>query len=249
MTASSEQFSRGAGAYAAYRPAYPAALCDFLAAAVSRAGRAWDCACGSGQAARGLVARFDRVVATDASRRQVAHAVSHPRIDYCVAAAERAPLAPASVDLVAVAQALHWLDPVQFYREIRRVLRPGGVIAAWTYALPVIDPAVDAVVRRLHGEVLAECWPPPRRHVDSAYRDLPFPFERLDAPQPAMIARWSLDRLLGYLGTWSAVQRYRATHGRDPIAVVADGLAAAWGEPGAPKTVRWPLRVLAGRVD
>ena len=56
-----------------------------------------------------LAKRFDRVVATDASAEQIAHATSHARVSYGVARADESGLNDASVDLVTVAQALHWL--------------------------------------------------------------------------------------------------------------------------------------------
>ena len=69
------------------------------------------------------------MVATDASVSQLREAVWHPRIAYRAAPAENAPFAARSVDLVTVAQALHWFQIDAYFGEVRRVLVPGGLLA------------------------------------------------------------------------------------------------------------------------
>ncbi len=198
-----DHFSRQAEQYTQYRPHYPAELFRFLAGVPARTERAWDCGTGNGQAAVELAKYFDEVIATDPSARQIEHAVEHPRVSYLVAPAEQAPLADSSVDLVTVAQALHWFDHPRFYGEVRRVLRPDGAIAAWCYALASITPEVDAVVWHLYSDLLGTYWPPERQMTMDGYATIPFPFAELPDPKIAMTAEWSLDDLLGYLGTWS----------------------------------------------
>ncbi len=225
---------------------YPAALYRWIAEQAPARERAWDCAAGSGQAAAGLAAHFATVVATDAAPAQLAQAPAGlPRV---VALAEAMPLARCSVDAVTVAQALHWLDLERFYAEVRRVLRPGGVLAAWCYGLARITPDVDAVVYELYEDCLGPFWPPQRRLVEAGYAGLPFPFSRLEVPPLVMETCWTLDDLTGYLGTWSAVQRYRQARGVDPVVRYLPRLRAAWG-PARERTVQWPLAVLAGRED
>ncbi len=241
-----DHFSGHAEGDARHRPGYPAALFTWLAQSAPARGWAWDCATGNGQAARGLAAHFSRVVATDGSRRQIAQARPHPRIRFGVALAEHAPLAEASMDLVTVAQALHWFQRPAFWNEARRVLRPGGVLAVWTYGLPAVCPAVDAVIRHLYGELLADFWPPERRLVEGGYRDIGFPFPELPAPAFRLAAHWTLAQLLGYLSTWSAVHRCRRATGDDPLAAIAGPLAQAWGPAGRRRGIRWPLVLRAG---
>lgn len=245
---STDHFSRQAAQYQASRPGYPAELFAFLADTAPARERALDCATGNGQAARGLAAHFGRVIATDLSPAQLAHRLRHPRLDYVAATAERLPIADRSVDLVTVAQALHWLDLPVFYAEARRIARPGAIVAAWSYGRLQVAPAIDAVVEHLYADVIGPYWPPERALVESGYRDLPFPFEPIPAPPFALLADWPLARLIGYLSSWSAVQRCKDATGSDPLATVADALAAAWGEPGASRTVRWPLALRLGRI-
>ena len=237
-----------AGGYDRYRPGYPAALFGFLADAAPASRLVWDCGTGSGQAARGLRVCFERVLATDPSLCQLARARAGSRGLFCTAGrAERAPLADASIDLVTVGQALHWFDLDAFYAEVRRVTRPAGVLAAWTYSLFRAGTEVDAVIDRFHDVTMAPFWPPERRHVDGRYAEVPFPFERLETPVFEMTARWDLDAVMGYLGTWSAVNRYRRERGRDPLPAVRRDLMELWGE--GSRTIRFPLTVFAGRVS
>ncbi len=242
-----DHFSPAATGYAAFRPRYPPALFRFLAGLVPVRERAWDCATGNGQAAVGLAGFFTRVVATEASLRQLALASPAPRVCYLACTAEATPLADVSVDLAAVAQAVHWFDLDAFYREARRVLRPHGALAVWTYGRFSVSPEVDRVVERFVSELVGEHWPPERRWVDEGYRSLPFPLERLPAPRLTMQEKWDLDRLMGYLGTWSSVVRYRAARGIDPRREIASEMAAAWGAPWTRRGITWPLSLLAGR--
>lgn len=241
-------FGTVAASYAQARPGYPDALFDWLATQAPATHLAWDCAAGSGQASVGLAEHFDHVVATDASAGQIEQATAHPRIEYRVAPADGSRLPDASVDLVTVAQALHWLPRDAFYAEVRRVTRPRGVIAVWTYHwLTTGNAQVDAIVDELALSTLDAYWPPGREHVDNEYADLEFPFERIDAPAFEMSATWTRERLVTYLRSWSAASRYLAETGIDPVTAVDRALEPLW-PAGEARAVRWPLTVLVGRV-
>ena len=193
--------------YAAHRPRYPSALFDRLAELAPRREVTWDCATGNGQAACELATRFGRVVATDVSWLQLGQAARAPNIGYACGAAETPPLRCDSVDLVTVAQALHWFDAERFFDAVRRVLRPGGILAAWCYELATIDPRVDEVVLHFYRDVVGSHWKPERRLLEQGYQTLSWPFEELPLPSSSMSVVWSLDALLGYLSTWSARPR------------------------------------------
>ena len=241
-----DHFSTRAAGYAAFRPRYPAGLFTWLGALVRHHARAWDAGTGNGQAAVGLADHFDEVVATDASEKQIAQADAHPRVRYAVGREADSGLPAQSCDLVTAAQALHWFDIPAFYREARRVLKPDGAIAVWTYAQPAMDdPATDAILQR-YVQLMAPWWPPERAMVEEGYRSIDFPFAEVPAPRFEVELHASRDAVVGYLRTWSAHARYVASGRADPVDEVARELAAAW--PGAEtRRLHWPLFVRAGR--
>lgn len=238
-------FSANAADYARFRPTYPPELFAWLAETSPGTGLALDEGTGSGQAAVGLAAHFDRVIGLDPSADQIAHARPHPRVGYRVAPAERTGLDEGSVDLVLAAQAFHWFRPDEFFAEVGRVLRVGGVLALVTYELSWITPEVDAVVRDLYRSLDAY-WEPERRLVMDGYSTVAVPFPEIDAPEFTMRSRWSLDALIGYLGTWSALRRSAEATGVNPLETVVPALADAWGSVEA-REVSWPLAVRAFR--
>jgi len=243
-----DHFAAAAAAYARARPSYPAALYAAIDAAVPGHRLAWDCATGSGQAVAPLAERFADVVASDASAAQLARLVARPNVHPVLARAERAPLADGTVDLVTVAQALHWFAGDAFYAEVRRVLRPRGVLAAWTYDLLHVSPDLDRIIAHLYRETLAGCWPPERRAVERRYADLPWPFTDSHTLDFEMQLCWRCDELLDYLASWSAVAVFRRRYGRDPLAALADPLRAAWGAS-AVREVSWPLTLKLAQVS
>lgn len=247
MAGFKDHFSALARDYARFRPRYPATLFADLAAVAPGRALAWDCATGNGQAAAGLAAWFDAVVATDASAEQIAAASGPANVRFEVVPAEASGLPAASVDLVLVAQAAHWFDLPAFYAEAARVLRPGGVLALLTYSGVRIDAALDPLLREFHQVTVGPYWPPERAHVEKDYRDLPFPWPEIPFPAQEMTAAWTLDQLLGYLGTWSATRACREATGQDPLPALRAALAPLWGAPGAARTVRWPLPIRIGR--
>lgn len=122
-------FSGVASLYTRFRPRYPSALFEYLASVTPKKDVVWDCATGTGQAAVELAQHFEQVIATDASAEQIANAEQHPRVQYRVSTAEMSGLDSGSIDLITVAQALHWFDLPAFYAEAQRVLKPDGLLA------------------------------------------------------------------------------------------------------------------------
>jgi len=243
-----DHFSASARGYARFRPEYPDSLFRWLAEISPSRDRAWDAATGTGQAALGLAPYFLEVIATDASLEQIRHARAHSVVRYEVAPSEYVPIENATVDLVTVAQAVHWFDFDAFYSEVRRVARPGAVLAAASYGLARIEPGIDGVIDELYRGPLDQFWPPERVYVDEGYRTIPFPFDEIEAPDFVMTARWTLDHLLGYLGTWSAVSRAREQTGVDLLSAIKPELARLWEEPLEFRHVSWPLSLRVGRI-
>lgn len=242
-----DHFSGHAQAYAAYRPTWPKELVDALADASPGSARVWDVGCGSGQLSVLLTQRFREVVATDASAQQVAQATAHERVTYSVAKAEASGLAERSVDCIVAAQAAHWFDMEAFCAEALRVGRPGSLVALTSYALLNVRPDLDELINTFSDVTVGPYWPPERRHVDSGYRTLHFPFSEVQLPKTTMRARWSKEQLLGYLFTWSSVVAARKAGLDAAIDSFAVKFSQAWGD--APLLdVEWPLSVRAGRL-
>lgn len=244
-----DHFSERAALYAAYRPLYPAALFEFLASLPARHRIALDCGTGNGQAAMGLAAYFDRVVATDPSATQLDNATRMRNIEYQVASAESSGLPAKSVDLVTAAQALHWFDSRSFFQEATRVLAADGAIAVWGYGDPILDSsALEETMHRFNRGTLERYWYPERQLLLDGYKNVPFPFDEIPAPEFELEMQWNLGELTGYLRTWSATARYLAERGIDPVIEVEKSLTADWGDPEIARVIRWPLCVRAGRT-
>lgn len=242
-----DHFSAQAATYTQFRPHYPADLFDWLASVCSKHEHCWDCATGNGQAAHGLADHFAQISATDASASQIAQAKPHPRVAYSVATAEASGLDSQCVDLITVAQAAHWFDHEKFFGEVNRVLRPDGIVALWAYEIERVTPEIDAIFDELYSEILDGYWPPERRHIESGYRTIPFPFERIHAPAFDLSVEWSIEQQLGYYRSWSSTNRYIRENGSDPILLIEGKLRDAWGDKS--RKVQWPLVLLVGKAN
>jgi SAM-dependent methyltransferase len=241
-------FSPLAERYARARPRYPEALYSWLASLVDRRELAWDAATGNGQAAVGLAEHFARVVGTDRSSEQLRFAAEHPRVSYRAAPSEASGLDPGSVDLATSAAALHWFDHPAYFAEVRRVVRPGGVLAAWTYHAGTVDPPFDRVFGRFYHDIVRPWFADGARYVDEGYETIEMPGAPIAAPPFAIEVDWTFEQLLDYLSSWSAVASFRATRGSDPVDGVRDELAALFPEPGEARRLRMPLFVRARRL-
>jgi len=242
-----DHFSTQSGLYAQYRPTYPDTLYAYLASIAPAHSLVWDCGTGNGQAAIGLAKYFEKVYATDASAEQIAHAYANEKVEYHVESAELTGLESASVDLVTVAQAVHWFDFDKFYDEVNRVLKPNGVLTVWTYHLPEISPQIDQLLSRYYSEILAGFWPERIQYLDKRYTTLPFPFEEIVPPSIAMETEWDLNQLAGFLDSWSATQRYREQKGKHPLNEIWGEFANEWKDEKAKRLSRWPLHFRIGR--
>lgn len=242
-----DHFSGHSEQYAQHRPQYPDEIYAYLASITPVRSLAWDCGTGNGQAAVGLAKYFDNVYATDASAEQIAHAYPHEKVKYHAEPAEHVSLDDSSVDLTTVAVAIHWFNFDAFYREVKRVLKPDGVLAVWTYSLTEISPEIDRLVNRYYGGILNGYWPERIHYLEEEYKTIPFPFEEIDPPAFVMKIHWNLIQFAGFLDSWSATQRYKTQQGKHPLELIWDPLAAAWGDEMKTRLICWPLHFRIGR--
>ena len=209
---------------------------------------AWDCGCGNGQVAGVLADYFEKVEATDISENQLDHAIRKPNIEYQLAPAEKTNIESDSISLITVAQAIHWFDVNAFYREVIRVGKPGSILAIWCYSLLTISQEIDPIIKHLYAVTLGDkFWDPERKLIDERYQTIPFPFEELDVPAFKITTSWTVDHLIGYLNSWSAVQRYIREVGDNPVSQISSALKDSWGKQKELK-VEFPLFSRIGKI-
>ena len=248
MVETSTLFQDKADLYAQARPHYPSALFEFLASLTADRGTAWDCATGNGQAAIGLANHFERIEATDIADGQIANAFAHDRIRYSVQPAEMTRFAVHEFDLINVAQALHWFDLERFWKEVRRVLKPGGFFAAYCYAWSHVSADIDAAVETYVKTPVSSYWAPNNRLCWDGYRTIAFPFESLQTPTFTLTNAWDFHQFMDYMHTWSAVRRCMDKNGKDFYDLAGQKILEAWGDQGAKREVTSPLYVVVGRL-
>jgi SAM-dependent methyltransferase len=241
-------FAPLAGGYVRGRPRYPAELFAWLAGLLPRRELAWDCGTGNGQAALGLAAHVSQVVATDVSAEQLRHALPHPRVVYRVAPAERSGLDPGSADLVTAAAAAHWFDLPAFGTEVSRVMRPGGVLAVFSYHVGRVAPPFGEAFHRFYWDRMKPWFAPGAVLVDEGYRTLELPGTPIPAPGFQVSAAWNLAEVLAFAASWSAVRVYREETGDDPIPPLAAELAPIFGDPDRALPFRMPLHLRVQRL-
>lgn len=244
-----DHFAKEPENYLKYRPEYPDLLFDYLSSLVASHDLAWDCGTGNGQAALALSTRFLKVIASDINQTQMNVAPKRNNIEYQNWHAEKTELLSQSVDLITVAQALHWFDLENFYQEVKRVAKSNGMIAAWCYSLGKITPEIDQFISKLYYDILGNTyWPKERIYIDEEYSTIPFPFSKLSTPSFSIKKEYNLTEVLGYLNTWSAVKEYQKRNQKNPIDFIQDDLAKTWGHPEHRRVFTWPLHLLVGEI-
>jgi len=241
MTAFNDHFSGHAAQYSAFRPLWPAELFAWLSRQSHGHDLAWDCATGNGQAAIGLKPYFRQVIASDASQAQIDNVKPDEGVEYRVEPAEKSSLPGLCVDLLMVAQAYHWFDHDIFHSEANRVLKPGGLLAIAAYQLLSVNKSVDQLIRALWGDVLCGWWPPERVLIDQGLDNETLPFSSVETPKFSIIQQWTLSDLLNYLSTWSAVRRFSASEGVNPVDMITPALEKTWGDSQKIRKVSWPI--------
>lgn len=227
-----DNFSSQSDIYYKYRPGYPDELFQFILSFVREKNNAWDCATGNGQSAASLAKYFTNVYATDISQKQLDHAKILPNIHYSVQPAEQTNFPSSIMDLITISQGLHWLNFESFYKEVRRVAKPGACIAAWMYSLPTIEKEIDNLSHEvLYKEILGSYWDKERKHVDQNYRTIPFPFDEKKCPVFHLKFEWTLDELAGYFNSWSAVSKFISINKFNPVEEIIERIRPFFIEP------------------
>lgn len=241
-----DNFSKQSAAYQKYRPSYPKEMFTFLSSLATNHNLAWDCGTGNGQSAVSLANYFKKVYATDPSAEQISNAALNPKITYKVEKAESSSLINNSVDLITVAQALHWFDFEKFYSEVKRVLKPEGIIAVWTYSLPKISSEIDKIILHFHDNIVGEFWQKENQLVSEEYKTIPFPFKEIKTPSFLFQKEITLNDLKGLLMSWSATQRYKDQKGSEPLLAIENDLQNLWRNVDETKLATWTIFLKVG---
>jgi SAM-dependent methyltransferase len=242
---SKDLFSGHATQYAAFRPTYPTDLYNFLYQHVSDFENAWDPGTGNGQVARELARKFIHVFGTDISKQQLEHAVVLDNIIYWQTG-EQTVFEPKSIDLICVAQAIHWFNREKFYDEVKRVAKPNAIIAVWGYGLLSVSEEIDKLLRDFYVNVIGSYWEKDRKHVDEEYRTISFPFREVKCPPFSIQAEWSLRELEGYLFTWSSVQKFIHEHGHNPVDELMKSIQPLWNAD--KREIHFPIFMRLGKI-
>lgn len=242
--------------YQKYRPTYPPSLYQFFAD-VCRTGTgtlesAVDVGCGTGLSTRPLCEYFHHVTGIDISETQInmaraAHAQSN--LSFVVSEAERLTVMPDdSTDLVTVAQAIHWINQEPFYRELDRILKPGGSLIVYGYGNCVLDnDKGNQVIDKFYRQDLLGFWDSRRRHIDNLCQEICLPFPGWTRNSDFVIQyRWTAAEVVGYLSTWSAWQSYlKQNPESDLLMGIQQQLEEIYQDQKV--TITWPVFLLLGR--
>ncbi len=245
---SKDLFSSHASTYAKYRPQYPPELFEYILRWVNERNFVWDCATGNGQAAMALANYFEKVFATDSSEKQIAHAVLLANIEYSVSKAELTAFPDNTFDLVTVAQAYHWLNARAFTKEVKRVAKPGAIIAIWGYNTPLTGKEeLNEQIHFFYKDVVGSFWDKERRYVEEEYRSVAFDFQEIPARHFIMEVQWNIEHLSGYLNSWSSVQHYLKAMGHNPVDAFLPRLKEYWPEQQV-IPFKFPVFLRAGKI-
>ncbi len=224
-----DYFSTQASLYAKFRPNYPQELFSFILEHTKEKELLLDGATGNGQVAIRLSPHFKKIIAIDISSKQLEHAGKKENIIYQVAKIEETELKDQSVNLITIGQALHWFDFNLFHNEAKRILKPNGAIAVWGYELLNINSKIDEIILELYDGVLNTYWTPERKYIEEQYTSIPFPYYNIQKRTFYSEYYWTVEQLLGYLSTWSSVNRYMKKNKENPLDLISDRLKKEWG--------------------
>jgi ubiquinone/menaquinone biosynthesis C-methylase UbiE len=249
MMGEANLFSIQAEEYSKYRPKYPFELFKFLASVSRGHEKAWDCATGNGQAAIGLAQYFDSVIASDISEKQLANSFKDIKVKYFIASAEDSKIESSTIDLITVATAIHWFDKVKFFKEVKRILKPYGVLAFWNYTYTFISKDIDELIIYYVNEILGEkYWDQQALDVFRNEYTFEIPFEELVIPDIEMSCKWNLEEFIKYLYTWSSAQSYLKKNNTSPINLIYSNLKNLWGDEEERKNIKWKFLFRAYKV-
>jgi ubiquinone/menaquinone biosynthesis C-methylase UbiE len=242
-----DNFSTQSEKYLKYRPTYSSELFEFLNGNVQDKRNAWDCGTGNGQVAYELAKTFDNVFATDISQKQIDNALQADNISYSVQPAEKTNFDNSLFDLIVVAQAIHWFDFDKFYEEVVRTAKDNALFCVVGYEKLKISDQIDNVIANFYCKTIGKYWDKERKYIDENYKTIPFPFEEIPTPKFTITQHWTIEHLIGYLNTWSAVKHFIKQNDFNPVDKLQTEIEKLWDNEQI-KPVSFPLLLRIGRI-
>ncbi len=165
MTETSEIWTGRASSYDRVRPTPPPELLDLLTQLIDtpRPALVVDLGSGTGLSTAIWGGRAEKVIGiepnADMRKEAVGKVENHPyaaHIEYREGVAQQTGLPDECADIVTAAQSFHWMEPTATLAEIARILRPGGLFAAYDYDAPPaihweLDQLAQEITRRFIG--------------------------------------------------------------------------------------------------
>ncbi|KAL2923688.1 putative methyltransferase [Bienertia sinuspersici] len=258
-------FVNQAKEYANGRPTYPKELFEFIASKTPSHLLVWDVATGSGQAIPPLAKMYKKVIATDTSEKQLEFAPKLSNVNYqhtcpnmSIHQLQQHVASQSTLDLVTIAQALHWFNQAEFFDLVKWALKkPNGVIAAWCYTLPEVNPEVDDVFGPFYELDSKPYWDEARKLVDNKYMDIYFPFEPVDGLDHTGPFQFNAEKLMDfhdymlYIRSWSAYNTAKENGVELLTDEVTQKFKYAWnisGDGSGQKLVNFPIYLRIGKV-
>ncbi|PWJ42325.1 class I SAM-dependent methyltransferase [Sediminitomix flava] len=243
-----DRFSEQAAGYLLYRPLYPNDLILDILSYVENRQCFWDCATGNGQIASELARYFNEGYGTDISEEQLKYAIPRSNVIYKKERAEKTKFHHNQFDLVTVAQAVHWFDFKTFNKEVKRVLKPNGVLAIIGYDLLRSSPEINLLIDEFYYEVIGPYWDKQRQHIDHHYQTVTFNFDEIEyVKQRYITVNWTINELGGYFETWSSVQNYLKEKPRTkPVKELIQKIEPYWGNK-EKKEFKFPIFMRIGK--
>ncbi|CAO3607248.1 unnamed protein product [Cunninghamella blakesleeana] len=273
MASNKEKVDYKGDDYVKFRPVYPEELYsiiyDFYQEKSNDYERAADIGTGTGQCASKLAEKFQKVYGVDRLPDMIKHAIQKDNIEYILSDAETLPFEDHSLDVITSATAFHWFNHDLFFKEVKRVLKPNGVLAVWTYFFPMIkdNEEIDKIFKKNYVQLLMPYTESHIHHAITLYRDVEFPFKNVDRyicpdsedikhqskkkfSNPLLDKKMSLSQFGSYLKTASAYSNYIKENSNDPADDVVDEVAKHLGIADKDTYIihlEWPLGLVLCR--
>lgn len=222
--------------YALARPRYPSELLEQVRTLTDPCRLSVDVGCGSGQLTIPLADWSEAVIGVDRSPEQIRAATKHHRVTYHAGDAYELPVENETVDLLTIAQAMHWLDMPRFFAEVKRILRPQGTFAVLGYAVPRLQhPEMEKSFKHYYYDILGSdkepgepgCyWDVSRPLLDRGFAKTSFPFHHVARCWHEDHRSMALGSFADYLKSFSAYQTYTRKN-EDPLPTLLNELRAA----------------------